>query len=193
MILPAKPAPRKSRSVMMQEHPDQDMDQSLMRKANRRQVDTGVFDELNRMDQINKSFNTVSTPMNQKAMKNASIEVTALIENKPGQNFSQKRAAEDSNLFMTLNLQKRKPIFKNYIQNNASILRKEAQMGKLKKLQDEESHQASYLDKMSGVAGKISTTRSSAMDRNTRMGPMHTINSLMKHTTNVFEPAKSSV
>ena len=121
-----------------------------------------------------------------KANKNASVEVTQLIENQAGTSFSQKRAAEDANLFMTINLQKRKPIFKNYIQNNASILRKEVQLSKLKKINDHERKEVSYLE-------KVSTTRSSAMDRNTRMGPMHTINSLMKQTTNVFEPAKSSV
>ena len=35
-------------------------------------------------------------------------------------------AAADGKHLLTLNLQKRKPIFKNYIQNNTSILRREA-------------------------------------------------------------------
>ena len=45
-------------------------------------------------------------------------------------------AMEDTNRFMTLNLNKRKPIFKNFIHNNASILRKEFQTSKLKEAEE---------------------------------------------------------
>ena len=78
----------------------------------------------------NKSQSHTST--NTKALKNLSSGVTYLIENKPTISFNSKMALEDTNRFLTLNLKKRKPIFKNYIHNNASILRKEHQVGKLR-------------------------------------------------------------
>ena len=40
--------------------------------------------------------------------------------------------ADDTNRFLSVNLKKRKPIFKNYIMNNTSILRKELQTNKMK-------------------------------------------------------------
>ena len=77
-------------------------------------------------------------------------------------------AAADSNRFMSINLNKRKPIFKNFIQNNASILRKEYQTQKLKEAQESERKQLnSFLEKMS--------TKSSALERSQKMGPMNTI------------------
>ena len=57
--------------------------------------------------------------------------MSALIESQPMHAFAAQMAAADGSQFMTLNLQKRKPIFKNYIHNNASILRREAQTSKL--------------------------------------------------------------
>jgi len=39
---------------------------------------------------------------------------------------------------MTVNLQRRKPIFKNYIKNNASILRKELQDRRMAQFTDHE-------------------------------------------------------
>ena len=77
---------------------------------------------------------TISSQMsgatNLKALKNESKAVTNLIENRPMQYFANKMAMEDTSRFMTLQLQKRKPIFKNYIKNNASILRSEIQTNK---------------------------------------------------------------
>ena len=84
-----------------------------------------------------------------KAMKNMSHGVTNLIENRPMHSYSNQMQMEDTNRFMSLNLKKRKPIFKNYIQNNTSILRKEAQASKLKNYAEHERKQQSYLDKMS--------------------------------------------
>ena len=101
-------------------------------------------------------------------MKNMSKGVTTLIENKPMHAFNSAMAMEDANRFMTLNLKKRKPIFKNYIHNNASILRKEHQTKNLRAVEDNERKQMnSLLEKMS--------TKSSHMERSTRTGPMNTI------------------
>ena len=44
-------------------------------------------------------------------------------------------AEYDRTCFMNKNLSKRKPIFKNYIHNNPSILRKEIQIKKKQQLQ----------------------------------------------------------
>ena len=44
-------------------------------------------------------------------------------------------AEYDRTCFMNKNLGKRKPIFKNYIHNNTSILRKEIQIKKKQQLQ----------------------------------------------------------
>ena len=110
-----------------------------MRKVRSRvkKADTGVFDELKRLDQMNQTWQGSFTLSSQassmlKAQKNVSTAVTNLIENRPMAYFNSKMAEEDTNRFMTTNLSKRKPIFKNYIHNNASILRKEAQTSKLR-------------------------------------------------------------
>ena len=62
---------------------------------------------------------------NLKALKNMSHDVANLIENRPMQSFSQKMAMDDCNRFLTLNLKKRQPIFKNHTKTNSSILRSE--------------------------------------------------------------------
>ena len=49
---------------------------------------------------------------------------------------------------MNKNLSKRKPIFKNYIQNNTSILRKEMQTKKMHHLKAIEEREADYLDRL---------------------------------------------
>ena len=132
VILPAKPAQRTSKSVMQETHPGSNAIENKMTdqaRARSKKAETGVFDELKRMDNMNKSLyaslSTAST--NLKALKNMSNNVTDLIENRPMQSFAMKMAQDDTNRFMTLNLKKRKPIFKNYIKNNASILRNEIQ------------------------------------------------------------------
>ena len=134
---------------------------------------TGVYDELQRLDSMNQTWhgsfsNKSHASTNTKALKNVSSGVTHLIENKPMHVFNSKMALDDTNRFMTLNLKKRKPIFKNYIHNNASILRKEHQTGKLREAKEQERKNLStYLDKIS--------TKSSALERSTKTGPMNTI------------------
>ena len=54
----------------------------------------------------------------------------------------------DRAIFMNKNLSKRKPIFKNYIQNNTSILRKEMQTKKMHQLKAIEEREAEYLDRL---------------------------------------------
>ena len=105
-----------------------------------------------------------------------------MIEHRPLDFFSKQRALDDSNRFMTINLNKRKPIFKNYIHNNASILRKEAQLSKLQEIKDREQERMSYLERAS--------QGSSAIERSTRVDPMNTVNKLMKQTVSIFEPKK---
>ena len=123
-----------------------------------------------------------ATTTNTKALKNVSRDVCNLIENRPMHSFARQMASDDCNRFMTLNLAKRKPIFKNYIHNNASILRKEAQTQKLQEITDHERKEFSYLD-------KISQKASSAMDRSAKTGPLNTLTSLMKQQTGVYKPS----
>ena len=77
------------------------------------------------------SERTGASSTNTKALKNFSKEAHTLIEHRPMQHYASKMAADDHNQFMNVNLKKRKPIFKNYIHCNASILRKEVQTSKL--------------------------------------------------------------
>ena len=57
-------------------------------------------------------------------------------------------------------------------------------MQKLQKITNFEETERSYLEKMS--------QKSSAMDRSSRTGPMHTFNKLLKQRSpTVFDPAKA--
>ena len=90
------------------------------------------------MNQTWQASNTSKTTASSKVHKNQSFGVSNLIENRPGHNFANKMAAEDSNRFMTVNLKKRKPIFKNYTKTNASIIRKEIVDHKLEQISENE-------------------------------------------------------
>lgn len=143
VILPAKPLPRKSKSVLQEEHPSNILDiKAEMPKAPRsKKAETGVFEELERIDQLNKTIRGSSSAhskvwTNLKALKNMSPNVYDLIENRPMQQFTSQMAFNDSNRFMTVNLRKRKPIFKNHTKTNASILRHEVQRQKKEALED---------------------------------------------------------
>jgi len=122
---------------------------------------------------------------NKKALKNMSMQVTSLIENQPGQSFNLKCANDDQNRFMSINLHKRQPIFKNYIHNNASILRRETQLSKLSQYRDSEMKEQTYLDRLSKT--------SSALGRQAKTGPLHTISRLMKQNVTKFEPKQAFV
>ena len=150
VILPAKPAPRKSRSVMqnhpgvIQTEPTLENLKNFNARSRSKKAEVGVLDELKRLDQKNHTFTgdfsgkSTTSSVNTKALKNMSPELTNLIENRPMQSYAKQMAMEDTNRFMTMNLQKRKPIFKNYIHNNASILRKEVQTSKMQEFVEHE-------------------------------------------------------
>ena len=70
------------------------------------------------------------TTTDTKALKNDSKNATHLIEHRTLDQFAKQMAMDDASNFISMNLKKRKPIFKNYIHNNASIIRKEYQVGK---------------------------------------------------------------
>ena len=137
VILPAKPPPRKTKSVMKNPTPDAEMiaDKGKQRHSSvtRRQAEHGVLDELKRVDELNFARGGYDDPsaLNLKAMKNQSLQAQALLEGEPERTFATSMHERDRALFMSKNLEKRKPIFKNYIQNNAYILRKEAQTKKM--------------------------------------------------------------
>ena len=103
-------------------------------RSRTRQADSGVLDELNRLEQRtdSNSFATMQSQnvKNLKALKNMSPQVQNLIENRPMQSFATKMALDDTNRFMTMNLKKRQPIFKNHTKTNSSILRSEIQCKK---------------------------------------------------------------
>ena len=90
-----------------------------------------MLHELNRLESANKtmygSFQSSNTTkgVNLKALKNFSHDVQQLIENRPMQALNTKIALEDCNRFLSINLAKRQPIFKNHTKTNSSILRSE--------------------------------------------------------------------
>ena len=80
---------------------------------------------------------------------------------------------------MSKNLSKRKPIFKNYIHNNTSILRKEIQVKKKQQLQALQDREEEYLDRLTSKVNSFtgsnkSRTLSFASD------PVSTVQKLMK-------------
>ena len=80
---------------------------------------------------------------------------------------------------MTKNLGKRKPIFKNYIQNNSYILRKETQTKKMHQLKAIEEREAEYLDKLtSKFSGFTGSNKSRAFTLTS--DPMSTVQKLIK-------------
>eukprot|EP00353_Schmidingerella_taraikaensis_P017917 CAMPEP_0185616148 /NCGR_PEP_ID=MMETSP0436-20130131/38465_1 /TAXON_ID=626734 ORGANISM="Favella taraikaensis, Strain Fe Narragansett Bay" /NCGR_SAMPLE_ID=MMETSP0436 /ASSEMBLY_ACC=CAM_ASM_000390 /LENGTH=108 /DNA_ID=CAMNT_0028252555 /DNA_START=556 /DNA_END=882 /DNA_ORIENTATION=+ len=107
-----------------------------------------------------------------KALKNMSHEAANLIENRPMQSFATKMALDDCNRFMTLNLRKRQPIFKNHTKTNSSILRSEVQCKKKETISQHDSQHFSYLDKIS--------VKSNPLERSKRTGPVQALASLMK-------------
>lgn len=119
---------------------------------------------------------------NLKALKNMSPQVQNLIEHRPLQNFANKMALDDSNRFMTMNLKKRQPIFKNHTKTNSSILRSEIQCKKKETMSYNDSERQSFLDKV--------TIKSSVLDRVKRTGPTQVLNSLMKQSATIYEPNK---
>ena len=150
-------------------------------RSKTRQAEAGVFDELTRIDQANKtmygngSFSATSSNngvKNLKALKNMSQDVQNLIENRPMQSFSKKMELEDCNRFLSFNLKMRKPIFKNHTKTNASIMRSEIRCKKKEEMSQQDSANLSYLDKIS--------VKSNPMERSKRTGPMQALNQLMK-------------
>ena len=117
----------------------------------------------------NGSFSTTSSNVkNLKALKNMSQDVQNLIENRPMQSFSKKMELDDCNRFLSFNLKKRQPIFKNHTKTNASIMRSEIRCAKKEEMSQLDSAQLSYLDKIS--------VKSNPMERSKRTGPMQALN-----------------
>ena len=79
------------------------------------------------MDQVNATLSASTASRNLKAKKNLSVECRSLINHDPMNVFVKNMRQSDAMDFMNQQLNKRKPIFKNYIHNNASILRAETQ------------------------------------------------------------------
>ena len=76
VILPAKPPPRKTKSVMKNEPDNHATLKINQRKSSvpRRQAEQGVFDELKRVDELNYALGRYdeAQPVNLKALKNLS-------------------------------------------------------------------------------------------------------------------------
>lgn len=97
------------------------------------------------------------------------------------QSFNSKMALDDCNRFLSINLAKRQPIFKNHTKTNSSILRSEIQCSKKDEMMStHESAKLSYLDKIS--------VKSNPMDRVKRTGPMQALTKLMKQQTSIYKP-----
>ena len=97
----------------------------------RQRPDGTIIDELRRVDELNAALGGFNmSPSNIKAMKNQSFQAQALLEGQPNSTYASKMYEQDRCSFMNKQLGKKKPIFKNYIQNNAYILRKESQVKK---------------------------------------------------------------
>ena len=138
VILPAKPPPRKPRSVMKHEHQTLPVEKTERRHSvHRKQADRGIMDELKRVEELNRALvgGDITAEYNLKYAKNMSHQAQNLVEGKPRSQYATAMAEYDRTCFMNKNLGKRKPIFKNYIHNNTSILRKEIQIKKKQQLQ----------------------------------------------------------
>ena len=82
VILPAKPPPRKAKSVMKGDLPDSDLlAKSRGPSVTRRRPDGGIIDELKRVDELNSALAgyTVPTALTLKALKNQSFQATELL------------------------------------------------------------------------------------------------------------------
>lgn len=87
---------------------------------------------------------------------------------------------EDSNRFMSVNLRKRKPIFKNYIHNNTSILRKEVQTGKL----------AEHRERLNSQPDRSAPDyKSDALLRSGKNAPVTTLDKLMRQQADIYLPS----
>ena len=89
----------------------------------RKQADRGIMDELRRVEELNKALVGADIPAmdNLKYAKNRSHQAQSLVEGQPRSQYATAMAEYDRSCFLNKNLGKRKPIFKNYIQNNTSI------------------------------------------------------------------------
>jgi len=84
-------------------------------------------------------------------------------------------------MFMSKQIGKKKPIFKNYQQNNTFILRKEAQEKKRDQLRAAEEKESQYLDRLSSkVSGYSVSNKSKAFTSGT--DPQSAIDKLMRTT-----------
>lgn len=120
VILPAKPPPRKSKSVLGGENEktlrvdESDYLNQLVqhRRKQSKQADAGVFDELKRLGQMHQTWygnkqmseRTGASSTNTKALKNMSKEAHTLIEHRPMQYYAERMANADHNQFMNVNL-----------------------------------------------------------------------------------------
>ena len=89
MILPAKPPPRKAKSVLQKEHPDAQESSAGARSTAgsgkpKRTVESGVFHELNQIDGLTSTWASgqPKTTVNSKALKNVSDQVMNLVEHR---------------------------------------------------------------------------------------------------------------
>jgi len=145
VILPAKPPPRKTKSVMKGHAPESDLlAKSRGPSVTRRRPDGGIIDELKRVDELNSALAgyTVPTALNLKALKNQSFQATELLQGEPQRTFASSMYEKDRVMFMSKQIGKKKPIFKNYQQNNTFILRKEAQEKKRDQLRAAEEKES---------------------------------------------------
>ena len=90
-------------------------------------------------------------------------------------------AEYDRTCFMNKNLGKRKPIFKNYIHNNTSILRKEIQTKKKQELQALQAKEEEYLDRLTSKVNSFSGSHKSRT-LSFVSDPVSTVQKLMKTT-----------
>lgn len=143
IILPAKPPPRKTQSVIRnnskdtieQAHRSPRLNSTL---ANKRTADSGIYEELNRIKQTTDAFNNSGRfSQTVRKDKNQSTEAKALIQHKPMNDYVSVCKASDKDSFIGSNLNKRRPIFKHFIHNNTSILRTELQHKRLQKIFDD--------------------------------------------------------
>jgi len=149
----------------------------------RRRPDGGIIDELKRVDELNSALAgyTVPTALTLKALKNQSFQAAELLEGAPQRTFASKMYEKDRVMFMSKQIGKKKPIFKNYQQNNTFILRKEAQEKKRDQLRAAEEIESQYLDRLSSkVSGYSVSTKTKAFTNTT--DPVSAIEKLMRTT-----------
>ena len=103
VILPAKPPPRKTQSVMRSTPKEIERVQGRTdRNHSQKRAESGVYEELNRIEQVNSALTGKMTTSNyMKAKKNFSFECNSLITHEPMNDYICTKRHQDQKDYMS--------------------------------------------------------------------------------------------